>query len=163
MLRLALVTLVASLAACGDEPVSVNPPPAPQTQIPPAHKVSWLEVDSELPPALWLISRDHDALRPANDPEVQRVKKLLDDAHRLYRESQRMIANRTVQIEAMLRAKGHDDSAVMILDDLAAVAGEVGQAEGYGAMGQHYVNMRGNGISREESLAKLKNLYGKRQ
>ncbi len=74
-----------------------------------------------------------------------------------------MIANRTVQLEAMLSTNGHRDRAVDILSDLAEVPGEVGQTEGFGAIGQHYVNLRGEGRSRDDALAELKRLYGKRR
>ncbi len=67
-----------------------------------------------------------------------------------------MIANRTVQIEEALREQGANDEATEILADLANIAGEVGQTEGYGAISQHYINMRKEGRKRAEALADLK-------
>ncbi len=47
----------------------------------------------------------------------------LDTAHRVYRESERMIANRAVQLSEMLKASGVEEGADDVLADLAAVCG----------------------------------------
>jgi hypothetical protein len=154
--------LAAVVSGCSEDPATVSEPDAQKATQIAAHDISWLAVDNDLSPAQWLASRNEETLRPLSDPQVQSVKKLLDDAHRLYRESQRMIANRTVQIEVMLTASGQMDSAIQVLQDLAGVPGEVGQTEGFGAIGQHYVNLRSEGLDREQALEKLKTLYGKR-
>jgi hypothetical protein len=158
-----LICIFALVTGCGEEPTTVaEPKPSNEAGLA-SHDISWLAVDNDLSPSQWLASRNEPTLRPSGDPEVQRVKRLLDEAHRLYRESQRMIANRTVQLETMLATNGQNDKAVQILQDLSEVPGEVGQTEGYGAIGQHYVNLRGEGRSREDALAELKRLYGKRR
>lgn len=161
-LRLMLVVAATLLTGCGEEQQVVFESEDGTKQAPARHHVAWLDIETDLPPEQWLVSRNEDTLRAATDPDVQRVKQLLETAHRLYRESERMIANRTVQIEDMLNAKGHDDRAIGILQDLAEVPGEAGQTEGYGSIGQHYVNLRGEGLSRVDALAELKRLYGKR-
>ena len=161
--RAAATAFAILVSACSEENQTVANPDAAQAPTIAAHDISWLAFDNDLSPAQWLASRNNDDLRPLTDPDVQRVKKLLDNAHRVYRESQRMIANRTVQLEGMLAANGHNDPAVEILSDLAEVPGEVGQTEGFGAIGQHYVNLRTEGRSKEDALAKLKRLYGKRR
>jgi hypothetical protein len=157
-----LICLCALMTGCGEEPTTIAEPGPSNSSGLAAHDISWLAVDSDLSPSQWLASRNEPVLRPSSDAEVQRVKQLLDEAHRLYRESQRMIANRTVQLETMLAANGQNDRAIQILQDLSEVPGEVGQTEGYGAIGQHYVNLRSEGLARAEALEKLKLLYGKR-
>lgn len=140
-----------------------SPTPTHKTEAASSSKeISWLEPGSELTPQQWLLSRREKSVRPLNSPEVLRVKKLLDAAHQLYRESSRIIANRTVQVEEALREEGFDEDAISILEDLGGIAGEVGQTEGYGALSQHYLNMRTKGLGRGEALAELKALYGKR-
>jgi hypothetical protein len=159
LIFIAIVTLT---SGCSEETATISEPDAQKTTHIAAHDISWLAVDNDMSPAQWLASRNQETLRPLTDPQVQSVKKLLDDAHQLYRESQRMIANRTVQLETMLTAVGQKDDAIQILQDLSKVPGEVGQTEGFGAIGQHYVNLRGEGLAREQALTKLKSLYGKR-
>jgi|LNFM01.1.fsa_nt_gb hypothetical protein len=154
--------IAAVTSGCSEDPATVSEPDAQKSTRIAAHDISWLAVDNDLSPAQWLASRNEDALRPNSDPQVQHVKTLLDNAHRLYRESQRMIANRTVQIETMLTATGQSDRAVQILKDLSEVPGEVGQTEGFGAIGQHYVTLRNEGLARDAALEQLKKLYGKR-
>lgn len=127
------------------------------------HREKWLQPNSRLTPAQWLASRNLAEPRSVDDPEVKRIDALLTAANQLYRESERMIANRTVQLEDMLRDIGVAEKASEILDDLMRVAGEVGQTEGFGAVSQHYFNLRSNKASRDEALALLKSRYGRRQ
>lgn len=148
------------VTACSEESVA---PVQDAAEAPQEQPVKWLESNDGITPAQWLVSRRDGAVKPISDPQVQHIKRLLDDAHKLYRESQRMIANRTVQIEEALREQGSDDEATQILADLANIAGEVGQTEGYGAISQHYINMRKEGRKRAEALADLKALYGVRR
>jgi len=157
-----VTTAAALLTACGEDHAAVSEPQAVEADSQASHKTTWLEVESGLSPEQWLASHKEETLRTGSDPIVRRVGSLLDEAHRLYRESQRMIANRTVQIEGMLQAQGQPDDAIGILEDLSQVPGEVGQTEGFGAIGQHYVNLRGGGLDRVAALAELKRLYGKR-
>ena len=96
---------------------------------------------------------------------MQRLSKSganLATAHRLYRESERMIANRAAQLSEMLKASGVEEDADDVLADLAAVAGEIGQTEGFGAVAQMYHNLRSSGVGRAEALAALKTRYGPR-
>lgn len=158
-LKTALI-LSAVLSACSDENVA---PVQDAAEAPRQERIKWLETDHGITPAQWLVSRRDGMVKPISDPQVQHVKRQLDDAHKLYRESQRMIANRTVQIEEALREQGSNDEATEILADLANIAGEVGQTEGYGAISQHYINMRKEGRKRAEALADLKELYGVRR
>lgn len=160
--RLTLTALIvtAVVAACSEENVT---PVQDTAEAPKQEQIKWLETDHGITPAQWLVSRRDGMVKPISDPQVQHVKRQLDDAHKLYRESQRMIANRTVQIEEALREQGAGDEATEILADLANIAGEVGQTEGYGAISQHYINMRKDGRKRAEALADLKALYGVRR
>lgn len=152
--------LCLAIGGCGDE--------APQSQERRnvsgheigEHRIKWLEVSSQISPAQWLASRGEATARSINDPEVQRVAILLTEAHKRYRESERMIANRSAQVSEMLEKIGLDENAVHILDDLTGIGGEVGQAEGYGAISQYYFNLRAASVPRAEALATLKARYG---
>jgi hypothetical protein len=155
---------VAVLAtACGDdEPLEkptrrgdVTPPASAQAR-------RWMPVDSRLTPAQWLASRDASEPRPHDDPAVRQLSTDLAAANRLYRESERMIANRAAQLEDMLREIGVAESAANILEDLARLPGETGQTEGFGAISQHYYNLRANHVDRQTALAQLQSRYGKR-
>ena len=73
-----------------------------------------------------------------------------------------MIANRAAQLSEMLKASGVEEDADDVLADLAAVAGEIGQTEGFGAVAQMYHNLRSSGVGRTEALAALKTRYGPR-
>lgn len=158
---LALQTLAASGCSDAEEPQGA---PASETAATLNHQtLKWLEINSHITPEQWLASRHEPALRPADDPEVQRIRVLLQDAHRLYRESTRMIANRAVQVEVALKEHGAEDTAVALLTDISTLAGEVGQTEGFGAICHHYLNMRVNGLDRSTVIATLKDRYGKRR
>lgn len=128
----------------------------------PAQGQTWLQPGDKQSPAQWMVSRSLPQAKPLDDPEVRRVASVLASANALYRESERMIANRAVQLEGMLKDVGISEPAADILSDLTTVAGEVGQTEGFGALSQHYFNLRTNNIGRGEALAVLKSRYGRR-
>lgn len=125
-----------------------------------SHKAKWLEPSSEISPAQWLASRNEASPRSLHDGEVQRIAALLAEAHKRYRESERMIANRSVQVEGMLQQIGYKETAIDILEDLSDIASEVGQTEGYGSISQYYFNLRASQTSRADALTTLKARYG---
>lgn len=150
-------------AACSDdEPANPADKAAEKGAPSAAHREAWLQHNSKITPAQWLASRHEAELRPVNDPAVVQIAQTLDRANRLYRESERMIANRSAQLEDMLRDLKITESAVTILNDLTAVAGEIGQTEGFGAVSQHYFNLRSGNQSRDAALATLRSRYGTR-
>jgi hypothetical protein len=149
-----------SLSGCGDEAPQSGERRHASSEATGAHHAEWLDVSSPISPAQWLASRGEAKPRPASDPEVQRVAAQLSEAHRRYRESERMIANRAVQVSEMLRQIGHGEGATDILDDLTSIGAEVGQTEGFGAISQYYFNLRAASVSRAEALATLKARYG---
>lgn len=153
------LTATSTLAGCSDEtPQSAERRTSDGSTN--AHKTKWLEVSSQISPAQWLASRGEEAPRPLHDPEVKRVATLLHEAHNRYRESERMIANRSVQVEDMLQKLGHTENAVDILNDLAGITTEISQTEGYGSISQYYFNLRAASATRAEALTTLKTRYG---
>ncbi len=125
-----------------------------------AHRVDWLEVSAPISPAQWLASRGEDQPRSLADPEVQRLSARLTEAHTHYRESERMIANRAVQVSEMLGQIGVSETAAHILDDLTGIGAKLGRTEGFGAVSQHYFNLRAAGVAHSEAIATLKARYG---
>ncbi|HEX2842555.1 hypothetical protein [Hyphomicrobium sp.] len=157
---LAMLVVVAT-GACSDERQAEHERSSHGAEAP--HKVAWLDVSSTITPGQWLASRKDDKPKPVNHPEVQRIARQLATAHGLYRESERMIANRSAQVSEMLDTHGIRERPTDILDGLTGIAGEVGQTEGFGAVSQHYFNLRVADIERGEALATLKARYGPRQ
>ena len=163
--RLALIALCAvmggALSACSDEPSDTRTNTAqPAGGATAPHQVKWLDLGHQIAPAQWLVSRHEATVRPVDDPEVRRVAARLDAAHAVYRESERMIANRAVQLSDMLAPLGIEESAPALLDDLTGIANDVGMTEGFGAVTQHYFNLRSAKVTREKALADLKARYG---
>lgn len=160
---LSVLLVAAALAACGGETSEPSNLPAKAAVGTGPHHVRWLEISTPISPERWLASRGGPALIDSTDPEVVRIAALLEQAHRLYRESPRMIANRAVQVEGMLAEEKTTTSAVAVLEDLAGLAGEAGQTEGFGAISQHYVILHRSGLSRAAAVATLQHRYGQRQ
>lgn len=163
-LRIALVPAaliaVAGVGGCGDETGSHVATERRGAAKAAPHKTDWLELSSPLTPAQWLVSRDKDEPVPLSEPQVQRVTRQLAIAHTRYRESERMIANRSVQVSDMLKKIGHTEDPSQILDDLAGIDAEIGQTEGFGAISQYYFNLRAASVARAEALTTLKARYG---
>lgn len=154
----AAVALV--LSACSDEAPQARKSTPPSGSATAPHQVKWLDLGHQVPPAQWLASQGEATLKPADDPEVQRVASQLAAAHRIYRESERMIANRAVQLSDMLASLGITETPAAVLEDLTSIAGGAGMTEGFGALTQHYFNLRASKIAREAALATLKSRYG---
>lgn len=74
-----------------------------------------------------------------------------------------MIANRAVQLEGMLAARGGTEQAPDLIELLAQVVDGVSAAEGFGAVCQHYYNLRSSGLGQDETLTDLKRRYGARR
>lgn len=150
--------------ACSDDEPLEKPTRSDEVTAPGGTQAQrWMPVDSKLTPAQWLAGRKSPEPRPHDDPAVRKLASDLAAANRLYRESERMIANRAVQLEDMLREIGVAEPAANILEDLARLPGEAGQTEGFGAISQHYYNLRANRVDREVALAQLQDRYGKRR
>lgn len=161
LIRAGLLMLGLSLAACSDDKHDTSRGTA-GARSEAAHKVAWLDLDSPVTPAQWLVSRGEEKPRSLSDPEVQRITKELKAAHALYRESQRMIANRAAQLSDMLAGIGISEPATDVLASLTGIAGEAGQIEGFGGVAQHYFNLRAASVARGDALEALKAHYGPR-
>ncbi len=160
------VAALAFLAACSDE--QHEKAPAAKTA---AHEHSgaspkrsdeWLELKDETPPADWLVSRADATGRALSAEEVAKLKQSLSIAVERLGESARMIANRSVQLEGMLKSIGHKEDAIELIEALTAAIGETGQTEGFGAISQQYYNMRKAGLTEEQAIADLRRRYGPR-
>jgi len=163
--RFAAATAIAAcagvpLSACSDEGPAQSEQSGTSSGTHGAHTAKWLDLSNPLSPAQWLMSRGEAKPRPLHDPEVRRIGVLLVSAHKRYRESERMIANRAVQVSAMLDQIGLAEAPAAILDDLTGIGAEAGQTEGFGAISQYYFNLRAADVSRADALAKLKARYG---
>lgn len=154
------VVISGALATCSDETADARKSNRPLPTA--SHQVEWLELGHHMTmtPAQWLVSRREATLRAADDPEVQRVAERLTKAIAVYRESERMIANRAAQLSDMLASLGIDESAASILDDMIGIANDVAMTEGFGSVAHHYYNLRATQVPREEALKDLKSRYG---
>ncbi|MBS7538870.1 hypothetical protein [Ancylobacter lacus] len=173
MTPLALRGLAAALAVaaagCGEDeprPPAASPaaeaPAAPAPALekvapPPADGLARrtrLDSGEAASPARWLASRAAGRDLPESDPAVARWRDLLAEADARFDESGRMIANRAVQLEAMLREKGLAASTQALVHDLAALAPK-GSRAGFGTLCQHYYNLRLQGLDHGGALAAL--------
>lgn len=153
------------VGGCGDESEKNSPSPARESerQLPQRSKAAlrtdWLAVDAPQRPAQWLVSRGAGAVRPAEDPEVRRLDVEIRAASQAFGESERMIANRSVQLEAMLKEKSIDADAISLLRSLASVNAAAKQNEGFGALVQHYFILRLVGNGHDAVTAILRERY----
>ncbi|MDQ2081622.1 hypothetical protein RA307_15660 [Xanthobacteraceae bacterium Astr-EGSB] len=152
--RILLAGLATGLVACDggtDNPAHQAASAAPTTVI--ADK-RWLDMHDPTPPEQWLASREAARDLGRSAATVASFGNLLARAHRHYTETPRMIANRAAQIEEMLRARGIDESARLVIEGLVG-AGSDERRRGFGEAGQHYFNIRMTGASRDQALQAL--------
>jgi hypothetical protein len=147
-----LASLAAGLIACDAEVDNTARQPA--APAPAMADKPWLDMHDQASPEQWLASREAARDLGGSAPQVAVFKELLSRAHRRYTETPRMIANRAVQIEQMLRERGIDENARVIIEGLVTV-GSDDRRRGFGEAGQHYYNMRATGMSRDRTLQVL--------
>jgi hypothetical protein len=152
--------LALALAGC---PSEAPPEPRERVAAPPGDDAarkdlalkSWLQPTDSDDPDVWLASRDagHDVA--PGDPAVAQWRAILTDADARFGETDRMIANRAVQLEAMLREIHVKQSAREIVADFAPLAA-TGSRSGFSDLCQHYYNLRVQGLTRAAALAALR-------
>jgi len=146
------------LAGCGEEPVEeVTAPPAPVTSTPPSsHSLDWLRQTDPVAPEQWLASRQAGRDLDLYDPDVGNMRRTLEVAALRFRDHPRMIANRAVQLEEMLKEKDIDETAPAIIVTLCEVPGDKRYLESFAALTQQYYNLRMEGLGREQAIEALK-------
>jgi|GEM_PF-578762 len=159
VLRAGLISLVAVLGlGCDDaaEPQAQTTAQQTKPAAPEIPGITWLDSHSKITPGQWLASRQANADLKKHDPAVEAMNAELFTAARRFGEKPRMIANRAVQLEGMLAAQGIHESAPDLIELLASTADIAGGKEGFGAVCQHYFNLRQQGIGRDAALQQLK-------
>jgi hypothetical protein len=156
--RLALVVSFASmgLAGCDDGATPrQDSTPAPKVEGFSIAGRAWLDIKDEISPSVWLASREAGRDVAPNDPAAASFRGLLEEADVRFSEGPRMIANRAVQVEAMLAERGVKESPRQVIEGLVSI-GQHGERAGFGETCQHYVNARTSGVSRVAALDALR-------
>lgn len=153
----------AALAGCSDERGEEGAKETRERVAAPAAddlaRRKWLTQTDDSPPELWLASREAGRDLGAKDPAVAGWRDALADAGARFGETDRMIANRAVQLEAMLREIDIEEGAKQILRDFATLAPK-GARAGFSDLCQHYYNLRAQGVGRAEALDRLRGQAG---
>jgi hypothetical protein len=154
---LALSLCALCLAACNDEPDTSNERAVVFKK--PEDLPKWLGISDKIEPSLWLRSREvgHEVL--PSDPEVDRLRRAMQQASVRFYEDGRMIANRTAQTGDALAEIGQPERYVDILTSMIDVADFSPDRQLFGEMCQHYLITRKNGEDRTEALQQLSAAY----
>lgn len=159
---LLLCWLALVIVACDEQPEAetATPERVDSERVDPARPAAviaakpWLDVRDRTPPEQWLASREAGVDVPPSTPQVAELRALIAQADRRYGETPRMIANRAVQLEAMLAERGIEETARRVIEGLIVV-GREDEPRNFGETGQHYFNIRTTGMSREDALLSL--------
>lgn len=162
----ALVLLSLFGVACEDttepqatvEPQAAATSPSSSTVTHALVRKEWIARQDKIAPDLWLASRAAGVDVAPSDPSVSAMHALLAAARERFGDPSRMIANRAVQLEGMLKEKGIAEPAPELIQLLLNAAGpteSVSGFEGFGAMCQKYFILREQGIARDQALAQL--------
>ena len=155
---LLLTSVVAAFAACSDDgepaaPAQSPPTPVAQQANP---KLEWLKQTDGISPEQWLASREAGQPLDPYDDRVGEMQRILNGAAMRFRDHMRMIANRAVQLEGMLREKGIDERAPRLIVTLSQVSGGQRYVESFASLTQQYYNLRVGGLSRGEATDALR-------
>ncbi len=154
--------IVLLLAGCGDEQPRKQTGEKRSGLTTSEIQPSWLDVHDDIAPDAWLIEREKSAGQTISDADAQSLRQSLQRAAATFKESPRMIVNRALQLEAMLKPVDEGDTAISLIARLTDAAGGATRAEGFAAIGQHYYNMRKAGISAGQALDGLSQRSGSR-
>jgi hypothetical protein len=155
---LALAIAASSGFGCDDtvDTAAVRDPSVEAPKTPSLPRVKWLDPRDSTAPEQWLASREAKVDLEDHDPKVLALRDELTLAAKRFHDKPRMIANRAVQLEQMLAAAGIVEHAPELIAILSSVAADGHPREGFGAICQHYYNLRQQGLDRETALAQLK-------
>lgn len=157
-LKLSGIALTLLLSGCGDEQPRQQSSEK-QSGLTKVEQTDWLSMQDETAPGDWLIAREMKSGAKLAPDDADKLRQSLAEASARFKDSPRMIANRAVQLERMLKDEGGDESASVLIAGLTRVVAP-GRIESFGAAGQQYVNMRKAGLSRERAFDELSRRYG---
>lgn len=150
-LALAACLLVSS---CDDAPVPLPDARAPGPSVP-----RWQVLSETTAPEVWLAGIDSGQMRQPPAEQVDRFRRLLDEASLSYVESPRMIANRLVQakdtIDATAGLREGADATVEALFRRLLFRSRNGQKLLFGTLVHHFLNLRRQGLDAETATARL--------
>ncbi len=150
-----LLAATLALAACSDDAQEPRREPTAATPATAIYQQSRLGMTDTTPPELWLASRQAGSDLKMDDARVVALKEILDDASRSFREYPRMIANRAVQLEEMLKEKNMGEPAPELVAELSRAVGLERNVESFGALCGQYFNLRMQGLDRQQALKVL--------
>lgn len=150
--------LAAALAACSDESTAEKQQSAPAAEqsLISARNVEWLKLTDDIAPEQWLASREAARDLDIYDPAVIDMRHVLEAATSRFRDQPRMIANRAVQLEAMLSERAIAERAPYLIVSLSQVPGGQRSVESFAALTQQYFNLRLEGLTRAAALDALR-------
>ncbi len=165
--RSLLVALMIAIgvAGCSDDPAPERESQAQtlsetQPDKPATHELKWLRLTDGIAPEQWLASREAGRDLGLYEGPVLDMGQVLHVATERFRDQPRMIANRAVQLEEMLREKGIAERAPRLIVTLSQVPGVQRSVESFAALTQQYYNLRLEGLGQGAAVEALKKQLG---
>lgn len=154
---LVLVATVALCASCSDETAEPQQTAEQRSVVRETanRERIWLDLHDGTDPSVWLASREAGRDLDEHDPAVVRADTILDGASPHFMETQRMIANRAVQLSAMLAAINVRETPTELVQRIDGIQSKVGGKGYFGDLCQHYFNIRSQGIGADAAVATL--------
>jgi hypothetical protein len=152
---LVVAALALALSACGDDPPPKTATPVPTETELAIHQMQRIGKLYHVEPERWLASREAGRDLSLQDPAVAEMRKTLRAAERNFREFPRMIANRAVQLETMLR-RAEGEHAPDLIKRLSQIAGGERYVDSFGSVCQQYFHLRRQGMTPDAAIAQLK-------
>lgn len=118
------------------------------------HEQNWLEPGAKTSTASWLAARTTKEGDPS-PARVQEIGELLDTADRDFLESDRMIANRSLQLVAMLHEAGIEEDPIALIQAFTALPADKEGVRSYTKTCELYFNLRRSGSSQAAALKVL--------
>jgi hypothetical protein len=157
MAAIFMITVTAMLCACGDDaPREASPHAEQHVEKPALHRATWIKNIDGVAPEHWLASREAGRDLDLYDSAVRDMGRIIEVAAKRFRDQPRMIANRAVQLEAMLAEKNIAERAPRLIVTLSQIPGPRRSVESFAAITQQYYNLRVEGLRQGPAIDALK-------
>lgn len=153
---------LAAISGCGNEDDwqdagsnATNVPERPHQGSPSqSNATEFLPVTDRTPPAKWLAALEQSGKHQPDPARIRAFDEILKRLDERFYEDARMIGNRTVQLQHMLREEDIQVEFMDILNGLERIS-SIAVLKNYGELCAHYFNIRVNGQSHADTVLAL--------
>lgn len=147
-----------TLAGCGEEEARQENHTQKRSGLEKPGQTDWIGALDDVRPEIWLVAHEAKVGVQVSDDDKKALAPLIAQAAAKFKDTPRMIVNRAVQLEQMLKEVGGSETAIELIRTLTETVPEA-QVDSFGGAAHHYFNVRKVGMTPSQSLSELSKRY----